>query len=158
MQVYNLSRSPRHSSFFPSGRTFQVISNRNFHPKENIFIRNEVNRHCLGYSSIDQLRHGPLRSNLNTARHRTVSVLSIARISRDRFLKVNRNLPNSRFSDFRTLLCFLFLSYIKLFGYILQMAHSRANTAVVYFRVRSPRQVTHLPRVWDLFLPGIDTR
>ena len=79
MQVCNQSRSQCHSSFFPSGRTFQVISNRNFHPKEKIFIRNEVNRHCLGYSSIDQLRHGPLRSNLNSARHRTVSVLSVAR-------------------------------------------------------------------------------
>ena len=79
MQVCNQSRSQRHSSFFPSGRTFQVISNRNFHSKEKIFFRNEVNRHCLGYSSIDQLRHGPLRSNLNTAWHRTVSVLSVAR-------------------------------------------------------------------------------
>ena len=79
MQYCNQSRSQRHSSFFPSGKTFQVISNRNFHSKENIFIRNEVNRQCLSYSSIDKLRHGPLQSNLNTAWHRTVSVLSVAR-------------------------------------------------------------------------------
>ena len=66
MQVCNQSRSQRHSSFFPSGRTFQVISNRSFHSKEKIFIRNEVNRQCLGYSSIDQLRHGLIASSLNS--------------------------------------------------------------------------------------------
>ena len=56
MRVCNQARSQRHSSFFPSARTFQVISNRNFHSKEKIFIRNEVNRQYLGYSSLEQLQ------------------------------------------------------------------------------------------------------
>ena len=99
VQFCNQSRSQRHGPFLPSGRTFQVIFNRNFHSKsgnapsverqlyneeeeeeeeETIFIRNEVNIQYLGYSSIDQLPNGPLRSNCNTARHRTESDPSVA--------------------------------------------------------------------------------
>ena len=45
------------------------------------------------------------------------------------------------------------LSYVLFRSCILQTGDSRDIAGLVYVIVRSPRQVTHLPPVWDLLLP-----
>ena len=48
------------------------------------------------------------------------------------------------------ILLIIFLGFIKSNKEMLQTAHSRANTGVVYFRVHD--RFTHLPPVWDMLL------
>ena len=65
-------------------------------------------------------------------------------------IQMNRRKPTAPMSC-----SFIFLSDI------FQTAHSRDNTGAVYFivvggyfsRMWSPRQLTHLPPVWDSLLP-----
>ena len=47
-------------------------------------------------------------------------------------------------------------AYVSFLVKLLKTVHSRANTGVVYFSFRCPRQVTHLPLVGDLLLPLVD--